>query len=175
MRILIVPGLNGSGPDHWQTLWEEKYNGERVEQRDWTKPDITEWVSTLNNVITSRSESAVLIAHSLGCMVIVRWAHAHPENTGQVRSALLVAPPDVERSQYIPESLRLFAVHDPLPFSSVLVGSENDHYMTLESARRLARHWGSSFVNAGAAGHINPDSGYGPWPEGEALLSELLK
>ena len=174
-RVLIVPGLNGSGPGHWQTLWEEKYNFERVEQRDWTKPDLVEWVKVLNSVITSGSERAVLVAHSLGCFLVGHWAHAYPEYTGRVRSALLVAPPDVERSPHIPESLNRFAVHAPLPFPSILVGSENDHYVTLESARRLAADWGSRFVNAGDAGHINPDSGHGPWPAGEPLLLDIIK
>ena len=62
-----------------------------------------------------------------------------------------------------------------IPFPSVLVGSENDPYMTLESARKLAMHWGSSFINAGKAGHINLDSGHGHWQEGEALLRNLIK
>jgi hypothetical protein len=32
---------------------------------------------------------------------------------------------------------------------------------------------GSRLVNLGLAGHINVESGFGPWPEGEALLAEL--
>lgn len=47
--------------------------------------------------------------------------------------------------------------------------------MTLESARKLAMYWGSKFINAGEVGHINLDSGYGHWPEGEALLRNLIK
>jgi len=175
MRILIVPGLNGSGPGHWQTLWEEKYGCKRVEQRDWANPDFAEWVGTLNAAVTARAERTVIIAHSLGCLTVAHWAYAYPENTGPIQCALLVAPPDVERSPYIPESLHRCAIHDPLPFSSVLVGGENDHYMTLESARRLAGYWDSRFVNAGAVGHINLDSGHGPWPWGETLLTDIIK
>jgi len=174
MRLLIVPGLNGSGPGHWQTLWEEKYGCERVNQRDWGNPDLAEWVDTLNSAITAGAERTVIIAHSLGCLTVAHWAHAYPENTNQIQCALLVAPPDVERSSYIPDSLSRFAVCDPLSFPSLLVGSENDPYMTLESARRLAMHWGSGFVNAGALGHINLDSGHGPWLQGEALLTYLI-
>jgi predicted alpha/beta hydrolase family esterase len=34
--LLIVPGLGGSGPDHWQTRWEQKLStARRVEQSDW--------------------------------------------------------------------------------------------------------------------------------------------
>jgi predicted alpha/beta hydrolase family esterase len=37
--ILIVPGVNGSGPDHWQTRWERKLStARRVEQADWDSP-----------------------------------------------------------------------------------------------------------------------------------------
>jgi uncharacterized protein len=39
----------------------------------------------------------------------------------------------------------------------------------------LAGFWNSRFVNAGAVGHINPDSVRGPWPEVEALLRDFLK
>ena len=175
MRILIVPGLNGSGPGHWQTLWEEKYGGERVNQRDWENPDLAEWIGTLNATVTARAERAVIIAHSLGCLTVAHWAHSYPENTGQIQCALLVAPPDLESSSYIPETLRRFAMHEVIPFPSILVGSENDHYMTLAFVRRLAEHWGSRFVNAGAVGHINLDSGHGPWPQGETLLTDLIK
>jgi hypothetical protein len=47
--------------------------------------------------------------------------------------------------------------------------------MTLASVRQLAEHWGSRFVNASAVGHINLDSGHGPWPQGETLLTDLIK
>lgn len=175
MRKLIVPGLNGSGPSHWQSIWEEKYGCERVHQRDWENPDLAEWIDTLNAAVMAKSERTVFVAHSLGCLTVAHWAKAFPENAGQIRYALLVAPPDVERSPYIPKSLRRFAARDPLPFPSMLVGSENDPYMTLETAQKLADDWESRFINAGALGHINLDSGHGPWPQGEAMLTDLMK
>jgi predicted alpha/beta hydrolase family esterase len=175
VRILIVPGLNGSGPDHWQTLWERQYGYERVHQRNWENPDLAEWLNTMNTAIMASRDRAVLVAHSLGCLTAAHWAKTFPENMVRIQCALLVAPPDVESSPYIPEALHRFASYATLPFPSVLVGSENDHYMTLDSVRRLADLWGSRFVNAGACGHINPDSGHGPWPEGEALLQDLLR
>lgn len=175
IRILIIPGLNGSGPGHWQTIWEEKYGCEHVHQRDWENPDLAEWMDTLNVVVTARSERTVIVAHSLGCLTVAHWAKAFPENAGQIQCALLVAPPDVESSPYISANLRRFATHDLIPFPSVLVGSENDHHMTLETARKMAADWNSCFVNAGAVGHINLDSGHGPWLQGEALLQDLIK
>jgi predicted alpha/beta hydrolase family esterase len=39
----------------------------------------------------------------------------------------------------------------------------------------MARDWGARFVDAGARGHLNGESGLGDWPEGRELLNELLK
>ncbi|MGN1057635.1 MAG: RBBP9/YdeN family alpha/beta hydrolase, partial [Comamonas sp.] len=62
-----------------------------------------------------------------------------------------------------------------LPFPSILVGSRNDPYCSLERAQQMAQAWGSQWVNAGAAGHINSDSGLGAWDAGHALLQQLIK
>lgn len=176
MRILIVPGFNGSGSDHWQTLWERQYDCERVHQRDWVNPDVVEWVEALDAALAEHGEQAVIVAHSLGCLTVAQWARTYPARTPRVRCALLVAPPDVDSCPNIPASIRKFALQRPilLPFPSVLVSSENDPYMTAAAAWQLARLWGCRFVNAGAVGHINTDSNHGPWPEGEALLRELI-
>jgi uncharacterized protein len=175
MRTLIVPGLNGSGPEHWQTLWEKRYGFERVEQRDWARPNAAEWVENLHIAIVSRQDRVVIVAHSLGCFSVIRWAEQYWRFAHRVRGVLLVAPPDIS-SQELPESVRDFALRGPvnLPFLSILVGSENDPYMTLGKAQDLGHSLGSRFVNAGEAGHINVDSGHGQWPLGEILLLELF-
>lgn len=39
--VLIVPGLGGSGPEHWQSIWQVRNpNYRRVEQQDWDEPDL---------------------------------------------------------------------------------------------------------------------------------------
>jgi len=175
MRTLIVPGLNGSGPKHWQTLWEERYGFERIQQRDWENPDAAEWVQNLNAAIMKHSGKVILVAHSLGSLTVIKWTELYAEHTKRVQSALLVTPPDISSTE-LNDSVRGFALLTPrnLPFPSILVGSENDPYMALNTAKNLALALGSSFVNAGRAGHININSGNGPWPLGEVLLLELL-
>ncbi|HJR23337.1 MAG TPA: alpha/beta hydrolase, partial [Dongiaceae bacterium] len=37
--VLIITGLGGSGPEHWQSLWQARLpDARRVEQADWDKP-----------------------------------------------------------------------------------------------------------------------------------------
>jgi len=176
-RVLIVPGWNGSGPDHWQSDWQLRHpEYQRVEQRDWHNVDLQEWVSVLHNAIVASEEGTILVAHSLGCATIAWWTNLFPEYAGLVSAALLVAPNDPERPLERLEPLRSFPPppRTALPFASVLVGSENDPCMALADAASLADDWDSYFINAGAAGHINPVSGFGPWPRGERLLDQLV-
>jgi hypothetical protein len=63
---------------------------------------------------------------------------------------------------------------DPLPFPSVVVASSNDPYCKLDVAEDIAAAWGSMFVEAGDSGHINADSGHGPWPEGSMVFAQFL-
>jgi predicted alpha/beta hydrolase family esterase len=92
-----------------------------------------------------------------------------------VAGAFLVAPSDVEAPDY-PEEGRDFASMPlvRLPFPSIVVASTNDEYVSLDRARQFADAWGSELVTIGEAGHINGASGHGPWPEGEAMLMELI-
>jgi predicted alpha/beta hydrolase family esterase len=171
-RVLILPGLHTSGPEHWQSYWEREHpNFQRVEQRDWDTPERREWVETLDQAITAEPSPVVLVAHSLACCLVAHWAAAH---SGPVQGALLVAPSDVEAAGF-PEGTTGFAPMpmSPLPFPSIVVASTDDEYLTVARAERFAAAWGSRLEVAGALGHINSASGLSSWPAGFALLCEL--
>ena len=62
-----------------------------------------------------------------------------------------------------------------LPFNSLLLGCQSDPYCTTERAQLFSNAWGSEWLNLGACGHVNAESNLGDWPEGHAMLSELMK
>lgn len=175
-QVLLVPGLNNSGPTHWQTIWErERADCRRVELGMWANPHRNSWVNQLNAAIAAASGPVVLVAHSLGCHAVAWWnALEQPEAGGKVIGALLVAPPEVEGAG-IDERLQAFApvIRRRLPFTSILAASRNDPYVCFGHARRLARIWGSRLVDVGYLGHINADSDIGDWPYGRYLLDRL--
>jgi predicted alpha/beta hydrolase family esterase len=170
-RVLVVPGYDNSGPDHWQTLWERDHpEYRRVEMPDWLNPRRDEWVATLDREIRASDEPAVIVAHSLGCITLAHWAAAH---TGPVQAALLVTPVDVEATELPLETFAPVPT-EPLPFRAVVVASQNDPFVAVERAREFAGNWKAVFIDAGEAGHINVASGHGPWPDGEQLLEDLM-
>lgn len=174
-NVLVLPGWENSGPRHWQSLWEQRHGYRRVEQHDWMKPLRGDWVARLEDVVLSCDEPAVLVAHSLGCILVTAWA-AHSQNTSRVKAALLVAPGDVERPE-IREQIPSWTPIElqALPFPGVLVASRNDPYCAFERSRLFAHAWNCQFMDYGDCGHINADSGLASWPEGHVLLQDLMK
>ena len=172
---LILPGWQSSGPDHWQSRWETLYGDVRVEQHDWMRPLRGDWIARLEDVILSQDGPSVLVAHSLGCLLVAAWA-SHSRNTHRVLGALLVAPGDAEREEMQPVLTSWSPIPmQRLPFASVLLGSHNDPYCSFERAHTMAQAWGSVFVDYGSSGHINADSGLGDWPTGRAYLERLAQ
>ncbi|HSV45459.1 MAG TPA: alpha/beta fold hydrolase [Ramlibacter sp.] len=174
-NVLLLPGWENSGPAHWQSHWERRHGYLRVEQHDWLKPLRGDWLARLEDVVLSRDEPAVLVAHSLGCILVAAWA-ARSGHTQRVKAALLVAPGDAER----PDIREQIPTWSPiplqtLPFPSVLLASRNDPYCEFERAHLFAHAWGSQFMDYGECGHINADSGLASWPEGHVLLQDLMK
>jgi predicted alpha/beta hydrolase family esterase len=171
--VLILPGWHNSGPDHWQSRWQHAHGYTRVAQHSWDFPLRGDWMIQLEEAVLA-NPNAVLVAHSLGCILVGAWA-AHSLHAHRVKAALLVAPADVERPE-MQHMLHSWSpiVRERLPFKSVLAASRNDPYCTLMRASVLAHNWGSKLVDCGTSGHINADANLGDWPTGFTLLQDLL-
>jgi predicted alpha/beta hydrolase family esterase len=92
-----------------------------------------------------------------------------------VSGALLVAPGDPDRPE-LQAALKSWSPvpAEPLPFKSLLLGSQNDPYCSQERARAFAKAWGAEYIDYGARGHLNAESGLGDWPEGRAFMKRLI-
>ena len=173
--VLTVPGLYNSGPQHWQSYWERQdpEHFRRVQQKDWEKPRASDWIAALDRAVIEAGPEVLLAGHSLACCTIVLWARKHQRT---VRGALLVTPSDTEAPSF-PKGTDGFTPMplDRLPFPSIVVASSNDPRVAEARAQQFAQAWGSRYVCIGDAGHINADSGHGPWPEGLQLLRLLSR
>jgi predicted alpha/beta hydrolase family esterase len=169
--VLIIPGIGNSGPAHWQSRWQaQEPTLQRVEQKNWDAPRYEDWRDALEAAVAAAPQPPVLVAHSLGCLLVARWAL---ETAQPVRAALLVAPPDPAGPAFPVEAQGFTLPREEFPFPSLVVASRDDPYGPLIFAARCAALWGSRFADAGYCGHINADSGLGDWPWGRQLLHEL--
>jgi predicted alpha/beta hydrolase family esterase len=173
-RVLILPGLFGSGEGHWQHYWLQDHpDGRLVDQADWDHPNLQDWMARLDAALEEAGE-AYIVAHSLGCLLAARLAGRPAAR--RVKGALLVAPCDLPATEALHPGHISFGTMptEALPFPSMTIGSLNDIYMTLDRLTMFGRLWNSDIRNIGLAGHINVASGFGRWPSGYGLL-EMLK
>src|SRR3954466_6033914 len=89
--VLILPGRDNAGPDHWQTHWEQAFPSmRRVHQAEWRKPAFADWSQGLSEAVEQCRKPVLLVAHSLGSSLVMRWAEE--AKVGAVTGAFLVAP-----------------------------------------------------------------------------------
>jgi predicted alpha/beta hydrolase family esterase len=165
-RVLVAPGLHDSGPEHWQSRWQRLYpTFERVQQDDWSHPDLPAWSARVAAVRRRDLRPTLIVAHSFGCLASVHSIVADPQS---IAGVLLVGPADPDKFGVAP-----LLPATPLPCPSIMIASTDDPWMPLERAERWAARWGSNFVNAGALGHINAESGLKDWLAGQHQLQIL--
>ncbi|WP_430009689.1 RBBP9/YdeN family alpha/beta hydrolase [Methylophaga lonarensis] len=176
-QLLIIPGYHGSDEQHWQSWLQRQYaEAHRVTDIDWEQPQLSVWAQAIGQQLAESRQPVILVAHSFGCLAAAKAAVDHPE---KVAGLILVAPASPKRfckdghisadatvlhdiSQLLPQSA--------LPGFGLMIASENDPWMDLDSAKYWARVWNLAFYNAGRVGHINVASGHGDWP----LISEFV-
>jgi predicted alpha/beta hydrolase family esterase len=171
--VLVLPGWQNSGPEHWQSRWQAAHpHWRRVEQADWLHPPPpTGW---------PRSTPPRKPCWPTGAAGAQSWLrdrrplgrHRPGRRRARVRHAFLVASPDVERADR--RAGRLCPRRAPLPFPATLVASRDDPYCRFERAQALAADWQAASWDVGTAGHVNADAGFGDWPEGHARLMSVL-
>ena len=178
LTILILPGLHGVGPDHWQTAWQQAFPSmQRVEQTNWEKPVYADWSARLTEAVNRAPRPIVLVAHSLGTSLTMRWSFEQREHAKKVAGAFLVAPTDRDRFDASPTSpVRGWGpmILERLPFPSMVIASRNDDRVSFDRAEIFAKAWGARLVDAGNLGHIGSAAKLGLWPLGLFYFGQFV-
>ncbi|MEH7502033.1 alpha/beta fold hydrolase [Neobacillus drentensis] len=170
--FLIIHGLGGSGPDHWQT-WlahELKKRNHQVYYptfSNFDSPNKTVWLEELSNLMKTilENNNLTVITHSLGCIL---WLHyARNQNKRIAKQVILVAPPSPtiilsEAKSFFP--VPLDGNHLKRAAEEILfIHSSNDPYCSTDDSKNYLNLELPS-ITIPNAGHINTNSGHGQWP-----------
>lgn len=179
VTVVFVPGLRDHVEDHWQTHAARAIrNSVTIEPITTDRLSRAARVAALDAVLTAIDGDVVIAAHSAGCLMLAHWAQ-HP--TRPIRGALLATPADVERPlpPGYPSPAELEAggwcpiPRGKFPFPALVVASRNDPLASFDRIAELTDTWGGVLIDAGDVGHLNPPSGYGPWPDALDLIATL--
>jgi predicted alpha/beta hydrolase family esterase len=174
--FLILHGLEGSGPQHWQTWLTGRLRARGFEVACPSlpaadNPRLEEWLEALGAELARlpAADTSVL-CHSLGSLLWLQ--HAARRRGPQVARALLVTPPQPDEDD--PQS----AGFRPVPLDrdgvaaaareTLLVCSTDDPWCPRATSRRIAEEVAVPIEWIERAGHVNTDAGYGPWPAVES-------
>jgi predicted alpha/beta hydrolase family esterase len=181
VTVITVPGLREETPAHWQALLAgELPNVRSLPALGRTNIDLNARVAAIDAAVLAAPAPVILVAHSGGCIATAHWAH----RTGRkILGALLATPPDLEQP-LPPEFPALSAFAEagwapmpkgPLPFHCIVAASRNDPLGEFARVTDMASGWGAELVDLGEVGHLNPASGYGPWPAAYALIRRIAQ
>ena len=180
IHTVIVPGVGGSEHDHWQSWLQRQLKScSRVQQQDWNKPVLHEWIEQFFKTVQSIQEPIQIVAHSFGCLTTVAALAQHPELNQKIKNLVLVAPANPARfgdDGFARESQNDYQQYFhqlKLQVPTQMIISENDPWLNFQDALQLAKAWKIRPKNLGQVGHINVASGFGPFPEiYDFLISE---
>lgn len=175
--FLILHGWqNHRPPTHWQHWLADRLTdlGHEVaypQLPEADDPDLERWLAELDALLGElEGRRITVICHSLACLL---WLHAVARDgilSGPVDRVLLVAPPSPEFAlkqpeiaEFAPPPLTPERLAESAAYTRV-VGSDNDPYCLPDAATAYARPLGLPVDVLPGEAHLNPDSGYGPWP-----------
>jgi len=169
--IVLVYGYDGSGPGHWQRWLQQELQDRSVghvfpELPDPLEPNKDRWVAELAKLVDASPTPVTFVAHSLGCWAVDHYLNEH--GSDGVQAALLVAPPSPHLlfepvESFLPPPRRR-AAWAPIAARSLIVSSDDDDFATNDEIEAIARDLAVEYRMIAGAGHINANSGYGPWP-----------
>jgi predicted alpha/beta hydrolase family esterase len=177
--ILFVPGLRDHVAEHWQTLAAQERPGSRtVPPLQLDRLSCAARIEALDRAIREIDGAPILVAHSAGVLMVAHWAAKHDR---PIKGALLATPADIDEPlpAGYPTMDELTAngwfpiPRKPLPFPSIVAASSDDPLANPNRVALLAKDWGSRLVMLGRVGHLNPASGFGPWPMAGSFIDEL--
>lgn len=181
--VLVVPGLRDHVADHWQTLLAQKLATVRavctVPPMGREDLSCARRVAAMRDALSGIRGDVIIVAHSGGTITVAHWARRH--RRAGILGALLAVPADLDSplpagyptGRDLQDGGWLPVPREKLPFRSIVAVSSNDPLGEQCRIEDLACSWGSQCVRLGAVGHLNPASGFGEWPQAEALIAQL--
>jgi predicted alpha/beta hydrolase family esterase len=170
--FLILHGIeNDRPPQHWQFLLAAELVQDGRDVRypalpDADAPALDAWLAALDRELTAMDgRRRVVVCHSLACLL---WFQAAERGIDAVDRLLLVSPPASERVPEPGASFRLStfdaaAVRASVSGEIAIACSDADPYNPAGAQSLYGDPLDLIATVFEGAGHITPDTGFGPW------------
>jgi uncharacterized protein len=127
-----------------------------------------EWLAALRLELEALEGKRIVLCHSLACLLWLLNARAGA--SGAADRVLLVAPPCTDEIEPVvrfrPDGIDAERVRNAAGSTRMLC-SDADPYCPAGAASTFGDPLKLDYEVIQGGGHLNPDAGYGPWPEVE--------
>lgn len=143
---LSLVEISGAASAPWRSLFAGPAR-EHIPYRAGTQSERNLLAAKLDAAVTRADGAVLLIAEGASCFATAWWARLSPASyVSRVAGALFFQPID-EQGESVEALLDTFASpRTPLPFPSIVLGSEDRRSLRAARVRVLADNWGSGLV-----------------------------
>ncbi|MDD5055828.1 MAG: alpha/beta hydrolase [Candidatus Peribacteraceae bacterium] len=181
--VFIVHGIGGSPEENWfpwlKTELERSGHIISIPQfPNADRPLLEEWMEHFKRYLPSINEHTILIGHSLGAAFLLRLLETIDT---PVKATFLIAPVSGRKMSREYEPLMTSFTNEPFDVETIrrnagsvtILNSDNDPFIPLASAKRLAESLQATITVIAGGGHFNASAGYDEFPELLKVISEM--
>jgi uncharacterized protein len=170
--LIALHGLGGPGPEHWYSwLAAELRAADRTVHLpvlpDADEPMLDAWLWSVRGLIQTLPDTGFdVVAHSLGALLWLHHAASRPQDLPRPARVALAGIPDnehIEPPTFRDPPLDAAAVRAAAE-GTVLIGGDDDPVCPAGVAAVYGLPLKIATTVVPGGGHLNPASGYGPWP-----------
>ena len=179
--VYIVHGYTSSSDAEWfpwikRMLNEKGINVSVFDMPSSNDPVVLQWIEHLDNNIEKITKDTYFIAHSLGCIALLRYLEGQPENTeigGIIFASGFIKknPKYPNFDQFIKEDLNMTKIIK-MTQNRVVFSAPNDPYVPYTFSCELADHFNAILVTIENGGHFIGQEGFYEFPQ---LFEELCR
>jgi predicted alpha/beta hydrolase family esterase len=148
-----------------------------VQQADWDQPVYDVWAAKLTETVNKAPKPVVLVPHSAGTSLVMKWSFDEPAAVKKVAGVFFVAPSDRDRWKSPggggPQGFGGMILQR-LPYPAAVVAGRDDDRVTFDRAQEFAKAWGAMFFDGGMNGHLGSTAKLGVWPAGLVFFGQFL-
>jgi uncharacterized protein len=179
-RVFIIHGWAGNPTINWFPWLKSELEKIGIEAIVLSMPDSEHpvqkvWVEYINKNVLNPDENTFFVGHSLGGISILRYLETISDTT-KIGGIVLVASFALPIGYPEPDSF----CQTPVDFGKIkkiiadkvtIINSDNDVYVSNETAQHLYNNLGGKFISIHNGGHLTGGDGYVQFPE---VLNEFL-
>ena len=184
MEIILIHGLAATKKSNWFPWLEKEIkcnldtSVKAVSLPRPKIPKINKWIDYLYKEAANPNENTVFIAHSLGCITLLKYIEELPDDV-VIGGIILISAFD-NPLPLVP-LINSFVAKGP-NYQKIIpkikkvkvIGSNNDLIVPLKYTKEVANQLHTSVIEIDKAGHFTTQDGYKSFPELYRILVEMI-